>query len=240
LISIKLNATKVPQKEGGLIPMSMATQFILADNQEITRAGFSALIAQTFRDTAMVSIVEDHEALQEALTGRNRLYDSVVLLDYELFDFNDVDALLDMVHQHPATHWILCSNDLDEHLILRIGKECSISMILKGCPATELCTVLKCATRHERYLCHQVSNLLLNGNPERAMERRLLSPVETEILRLIAMGKTVKEIAASRNSSIHTIITHKKNIFRKIEVHTTYEATHYAIRSGLIVLDYYI
>jgi DNA-binding NarL/FixJ family response regulator len=50
----------------------------------------------------------------------------------------------------------------------------------------------------------------------------------------------VKEIAAARNSSVHTIITHKKNIFRKIDVHNTYEATHYALRTGLIVLDYYI
>jgi DNA-binding NarL/FixJ family response regulator len=51
----------------------------------------------------------------------------------------------------------------------------------------------------------------------------------------------VKEIAVERNSSIHTITTHKKNIFRKINVNTIYEATKYALRAGLVeMVEYYI
>jgi DNA-binding NarL/FixJ family response regulator len=64
---------------------------------------------------------------------------------------------------------------------------------------------------------------------------------EREVLRLIALGKSVKEVAAERNSSIHTITTHKKNIFRKINVNTIYEATKYALRAGLVeMVEYYI
>ena len=52
---------------------------------------------------------------------------------------------------------------------------------------------------------------------------------------------SVKEIAAERTSSVHTIITHKKNIFRKLEVNNVYEATKYALRAGLVELvEYYI
>ena len=68
-----------------------------------------------------------------------------------------------------------------------------------------------------------------------------MTPTEREVLRLIASGKTVKEIAALRNSSVHTIITHKKNLFRKLEVNNVYEATKYALKAGLIELvEYYI
>jgi DNA-binding NarL/FixJ family response regulator len=51
---------------------------------------------------------------------------------------------------------------------------------------------------------------------------------------MIALGKSVKEIAEERISSVHTITTHKKNIFRKLEVNNVFEATKYALRSGLI------
>jgi DNA-binding NarL/FixJ family response regulator len=55
------------------------------------------------------------------------------------------------------------------------------------------------------------------------------------------MGKSVREIAEERISSVHTIATHKKNIFRKLEVNNIHEATKYALRSGLIdSMDYYI
>lgn len=72
-------------------------------------------------------------------------------------------------------------------------------------------------------------------------EKPTLTQTEIEILRLIAKGKSVKEIAAIRFSSIHTITTHKKNIFRKIHVNSVYEATRYAFRAGIAeMLEYYI
>ena len=69
----------------------------------------------------------------------------------------------------------------------------------------------------------------------------VLTVTEIDILKLIAHGKSVKEIALERTSSIHTIITHKKNIFRKLGVNNVYEATKYTLRAGLIeMVEYYI
>ena len=66
-------------------------------------------------------------------------------------------------------------------------------------------------------------------------KRQLIDRLDT------AEGKTAKEIASLRNSSIHTIITHKKNIFHKLEVNSTYESTKYAIRAGIAeAIEYYI
>jgi DNA-binding NarL/FixJ family response regulator len=77
--------------------------------------------------------------------------------------------------------------------------------------------------------------------PDKPEVHNVLTPSEIEILKLIARGKSAKEIAAERVSSIHTIITHKKNIFRKLEVNNVYEATKYALRAGLIeMVEYYI
>ena len=82
---------------------------------------------------------------------------------------------------------------------------------------------------------------MLIQTPERRELSNNLTPTETDILRLIAKGMTVKEIAAERISSIHTIVTHKKNIFRKLGINNVYEATKYALRAGLVeIVEYYI
>ena len=62
----------------------------------------------------------------------------------------------------------------------------------------------------------------------------ILTATEAEIVKAIAQGKTTKEIAEERFSSVHTITTHRKNIFRKLGVNTAHEVVKYAIRAGLV------
>ena len=62
----------------------------------------------------------------------------------------------------------------------------------------------------------------------------ILTHTETEIVRAIALGKSTKEIAVERFSSVHTVNTHRKNIFRKLGVNTAHEVIKYALRAGLV------
>jgi DNA-binding NarL/FixJ family response regulator len=118
--------------------------------------------------------------------------------------------------------------------------EQSVSMILKDSSREEFYTALKSAFGGGRYHSQVIQGLLETHSTKQDNDAHL-TPVEIEILRLIAQGKSAKEIAAQRNSSVHTITTHKKNIFRKIEVNTIYEATKYALKAGLIeMVEYYI
>ena len=65
-------------------------------------------------------------------------------------------------------------------------------------------------------------------------EPDVLTSTELEIVKAIAQGKTTKEIANERFSSVHTINTHRKNIFRKLKVNTAHEVIKYALRAGLV------
>lgn len=58
-----------------------------------------------------------------------------------------------------------------------------------------------------------------------------LSPRETQVLRLIATGKTTKEIAAALRLSVHTVSNHRKHICRKLGIHSTAELVAYAVRT---------
>lgn len=57
----------------------------------------------------------------------------------------------------------------------------------------------------------------------------------------MAMGKTTKEIASERFLSVYTVMTHRKNIFRKLQVNNAHEAVRYALRAGIVdAMEYYI
>ncbi len=125
-----------------------------------------------------------------------------------------------------------------------IEKHDKISLMLKLSSEDEFRAGLKSILNGNRYICNDISNhIIKNSNKDRAYkgEKKILTATETEILKEITLGKTTKEIANLRHVSIHTVMTHRKNIFRKIEVNTVHEATKYAMRAGIVELaEYYI
>ncbi|MGM9760282.1 MAG: response regulator transcription factor [Parabacteroides sp.] len=212
--------------------------FIIADNQHLTAAGLQKYISQLFVGVGSITVSNKKELVEALMKGNRR---PIVLLDYALFDLQSVDELLVLEKRFTDSYWLILSNELSEGLIRRLSAELHIGLLLKECADEEIRAALRCAVHDERFFCHQITNLLLSSTSSAAESRSVLTPTETEILKQIALGKTVKEIAILRNSSIHTITTHKKNIFRKLEVNNVYEATKYALRAGLIeMMEYYI
>lgn len=210
---------------------------ILADNQDITRAGLMyvcGLIAGSVCCT-----VEDKSAMIDQLKNHP---DAMVILDYTLFDINDVEEL-DILHgRFPIAHWVMFSVDLTEDFVRRviaIGNRFSI--LLKESPLAEIRDCISFAMRGQRYICQRTAEILLAPAATKQDEEVKLTPTEIEILKDISLGMTTKEIAEKRFSSFHTVNTHRKNIFRKLGVNNIHEATKYALRSGLIdSAEYYI
>jgi DNA-binding NarL/FixJ family response regulator len=90
------------------------------------------------------------------------------------------------------------------------------------------------AVRGERYIFQQALQIILVRDVAQDMHKDDLTQTEREVLKSIAQGKTTKEIAAERFSSIHTINSHRKNIFRKLNVNCAHDAMKYALRAGLV------
>lgn len=212
---------------------------ILADNQDITKAGWKYLIQQTY-GLILMSEVTLKSDLIDLLTVTP---DSLVILDYTLFDFTSINELVILQQRFVKTDWILFSDELsDEFLRLLFYNTHSFSVVLKDSSNEEIIRALKEASKGSRFICNHVSNILLD-NSKAAIQspKQVLTPTEKEILKEMALGKTTKEIAAKRFVSAHTIMTHRKNIFRKIEVNNVHEATKYAMRAGIVdIAEYYI
>lgn len=211
---------------------------VIADNQDITKAGILYL-TDKIPEVGLVTEAADKKELLRLLV---RYPDAVVLLDYTLFDLNSADELIILQERFKRISWILFSEELSEDFIRRIifSSE-TFSIVLKDSFLEEIRTAIFSAFRSQRFICNRINNLLSDRKAGQQKEHPVLTSTETEILKSIALGKTTKEIAAERFSSIHTITTHRKNIFRKIEVNNLHEATRYALRAGIIdSAEYYI
>ena len=223
--------------------MTIMREFIIADNQDITKAGMMFLLSRQ-KDTALLLEADNKAELIQQL----RLHPgAVVILDYTSFDFVSSDELIVLHERFKEADWLLFSDELSIGFLRQVlFSSMSFGVVLKDNSKEEILTALQCASRKERFICNHVSNLLLSGNSQTSLlhpiqQNDLLTPAERSILKEIALGKTTKEIAVERNLSFHTINSYRKNIFRKLGVNNAHEATKYAMKAGIVdLVEYYI
>jgi len=206
---------------------------ILADNQDISNIGLCFLL-RNIVEKKFIHIVNEKEELTRLLI---HFPDSLVILDYTLFDFESIDQLLHLQIRFKKTDWILFSDEMSNELLKRILFDThSFSIIMKCSTKDEINSAIKKALKGNRYLCNHVGNILLdsNRNSKNKNVKYGLTITEEEILKEMSLGLTTKEIALKRSVSIYTIMTHRKHIFKKIDVNNIHEATKYAIHSGIV------
>lgn len=211
-------------------------KLLLADKQDITRAGLNYVIGKM--EGMETKYIEDKAELMLALRENE---DTVVILDYTLFDINDADDLLILNQRFPYTRWLLFSEDLSADFVkILVASSMQFSILLKESPMMEIKEAIRFCIAGNRFICQRMMEVLLAPAHE-TEEKIKLTKTETEILKDIALGMTTKEIAEKRFSSFHTVNTHRKNIFRKLGVNNVHEATKYALRAGLVdSAEYYI
>lgn len=204
---------------------------IIADNQPLTRDALTGYLAgQPLR------VASDKAGLTALLETAP---DATVVIDFSLFDFATPENMLITVRRFPSVRWLLLSADFTEGLLRLFGAEPCVSFLTKDCARDEVLHALYLLGKGGRYVCPSVSDRLQGGPSHDHIAN--LTPSETEVLALLAQGLSAKAIAERRCASVHTIITHKKNLFRKLGVSTTYEAVRYALRAGIAdPVEYYI
>lgn len=204
-------------------------KYIIADNQELTRYALECLVQKGEANTTypaydkagLVALLKEHES-------------AVVVLDYTLFDFADEEQLLIIAERFALSDWLLISDELTPQFLRRIVYSShQFSVVFKDGQLSEVREALNAVERHARYLSQRALDVIISQQQEEQTPS-ILTETEKEIVRAIAQGKTTKEIASERFSSVHTITTHRKNIFRKLGVNTAHEVVKYALRAGLI------
>ncbi len=203
--------------------------YILADNQDLTRFAVESLIRQSGDSRTLR--VSDRAGLVEALKAHES---AVVVLDYTLFDIADEEQLLIISERFVMAQWLLLSDELTAAFLRRIVYSSHrFSIVFKDEQLKSLRDALRSASAGQRFISQRAMEIILVQQTEEK-QPDVLTATERDIVRAIAKGLTTKEIAEERFSSVHTITTHRKNIFRKLGVNTAHEVVKYALRAGLV------
>lgn len=208
----------------------MKKNIIIADNQFLTRMGLMAYMRELFGDRVSLCSVSTKKALIATLTDYPG---SIVMLDFSLFDITSIDSLLILGLRFDKAHWVLVSQHFSKEFIIRMSVQENTSLLSKSSSAQDFHLGISLALEHRSFYNKDIADWLQERDNEPTL-RSPLTKTEKEILRLLAEGMNTKSIATSRHSSVYTVATHKKNIFRKLDVNNVYEAVRYAVRAGIV------
>jgi DNA-binding NarL/FixJ family response regulator len=207
---------------------------VIADTQYLTNEALHSILAPLYTAIYTVSTKAGlHQYLQKETI-------SLVITDYTLFDFDSIDDLGDIRKQYPDTGIIILTNAITNVKIKELNDTGIKNILLKTDGGDEIFLAIDAALKGKKYYSGDVLDILLKKDGP-FEDATLLTTSEIDIVRLIAGGLSTKEIAVKKHISFHTVMTHRKNIFRKLSVSSSPELMMYAIKAGLIDnIEYHI
>lgn len=210
-------------------------RIIVADNNYLVRQGLVSIITEIFRDADIIVL----NTVSEMLKIQVRDVD-LLIIDPDSFHLTDIVELSIFSKRNPGSSIMVITQNKHYRFVQKIVNSGIRNFIFKDTDAETFSKSLNSAIRREQYYDQQVNDIL---NMKILQDNVIaeLTKTEKEIVRLIAQGLTTKEIAAKKFLSHHTIITHRKNIFKKVGIKNISELLMYAVNEGIIdTTEYFI
>jgi two-component system, NarL family, response regulator NreC len=200
---------------------------LLVDDHAVVRGALKALL-EGQEDLEVVGEAESIAAGREALAEQRP---KVLVLDVNLPDGLAVDALPDLRQASPQTEVVMLTMERDLTLARQALDAGARGYLFKDSAHLELIEAVRAAARGEQHLAPAVAAGLEH---QPAAEHPVLSPRETDVLRLMALGHTNREIGEQLDLSVRTVETHRAHIQQKLGLSSRPELTRYALANGLI------
>jgi DNA-binding NarL/FixJ family response regulator len=205
---------------------------LIADDHELVRRGVRGLLKEAFPD---VVLGEALDAAQTLAAVEKRTWD-LVLLDINMPGRNGLDVLQDLKRLYPKLPVVMLSAFPEKDYAVRAFKLGAAAYVSKESAAGELLAAARKALAGGRYVTPLLAEALAAtvAGESPATPHDLLSNRELQVLRLVASGKSLKEIAAELSLSEKTIGTYRTRISQKIGLGTNVELARYATLHKLV------
>lgn len=215
----------------------MATRILLVDDHALVREGLRALLTSD----AETEVIGEASTGREALELARNLDPDVILMDVGMPDLNGFEATRQMKSTAPGARVIALSTHSDKRYVLAMLEAGARGYIVKSAAGEELVRAIETVNRNQIYLSPAIAGVVVDSYlgreyPEEGIGAALLGSREREVLQLLAEGKSSPEIAAVMHISVSTVETHRRNIMRKLDLHSVAELTKFAVREGLTQL----
>lgn len=207
------------------------TKILIADDHAVVREGVKHILSD-MRDAVISEACNGQEVL-EAL--RKNDYD-LILLDIAMPGKDGLDTLKDIKIEKPRAKVLILSMFPEEQYALRALKSGASGYLTKESIPEELINAIRKVLRGGKYVSSEFSDKLLlslDSDAEKAAHETL-SNREYQVMRMIASGKTLSEIADELFLSVKTVSTYRSRILEKMNLKNNAEIMHYAVRNGLM------
>lgn len=214
-------------------------QVLIADSQFLITESLQ-FILQSEGHFMVNKVVAEKSELIKALKMENI---SLLILDYSLIDIAGISELKEIKNSFPDLKVLVLSNSVSKTELHELNSVGINDIILKTTDKEELFEAMNAALKGKKYYTNELLDLLFEADEKKNQveETGQLTISEIEIVRLISEGLTTKEIASRKFISFHTVISHRKNIFRKLGVTSISELIMYSIKAGWInTIEYHI
>jgi len=198
---------------------------LLVDDHGLVRRGFRRML----EDEPGIQVVGEASDGNDAVEAAARLHPAVVVMDFALPSMNGAVATRCILKARPETAVLILSMHSEPSYVRTCLDAGARGYLLKNAMDLELVDAVKRVAAGGRVLDQRLGSLA-----EREEDAASLTTRELEVLQLIVLGRSNKEIAALLSLSANTVAVHRANIMQALDIHNTAELVVYAIRKGLV------
>jgi len=213
-------------------------KILLTDEHKIMRDGLKAL----FATHPEVQIVGEAEDCGTAAQIADKLKPDVITIGVNIGGSDNIETVRRFSQRCPEVKIVAHSMYLEKSFVTEMMRAGTCAYVHKEQAFAELVKAINAVLADQLYLCPKAANVVMNGyltglsknnkGPDPSLTER-----ERQVLKLLADGKSSKQIALQLHLSVKTVDTHRRQIMNKLGLYSLAELTKYAIRCGLTSLD---
>jgi DNA-binding NarL/FixJ family response regulator len=216
----------------------MTLRVVLVDDHELMREGLRSILE---REDG-VEIVGEAANGREAIELAKRLTPQVVVMDVAMQDMNGIEATRQIRNACPDVRVIALSSHSDSRYVRAMLDAGACGYVLKANAYDDLRRAVDAARRGNTYLCADVTGNVVaaslhGAGVDTVASSAALTAREREVLQLLAEGLSSPEIGRRLFVATSTVETHRRNVMRKLGIHSVADLTKFAIREGLTSLE---
>jgi len=199
-------------------------RMLIVDDHAVVRRGASELLAESFADVEIAEAATGEQALELVAEAPVDL----VILDLSMPGKGGLATLKELRAAYPRLPIVVLSAHSEDQYALRALKSGAAGYVTKDLALEELVVAARAVLAGDRYLGKTLTGV------DRPPPHAALSEREFQVLRLLALGKSVKDIGGELDLSEKTISTYRTRILAKMAMHSNAELMRYALRAGLV------
>ena len=219
--------------------MDKMKKVIIADSQFLVVEALKSLI-EADRSYLLTGISATQSDLLKLLEKSSA---DLLITDFANIDYDGLEDFKKFKLEYPQLTILILTNTISKQEFSDLNRVGIKNIIYKTADKDEIFSAIESTLKSRKFYSDEILDMFLDLSDNKGISEdpKTLTPSEIEIVKLIAGGLTTKEIASRRNISYHTVNTHRKNIFRKVEVSNASELIMLAIKAGWIDnIEYYI